>query len=86
MRLWQPHILSSLTALEDEHRAEGRSLGIIQPDPASLKFFWRDAEQEDQDDTRGVQASLFEAASASIPFLMASWCEPEKAVYTRSPT
>jgi len=61
VRLWQPHILSSLTALEDEHRANGRSLGIIQPDPASLKFFWRDAEQEDQDDTRGVQASLFEA-------------------------
>lgn len=61
VRLWQPHILSSLTALEDEHRANGRSLGIIQPDSASLKFFWRDAEQEDQDDTRGVQASLFEA-------------------------
>jgi hypothetical protein len=54
-------MLSSLSALEDEHRANGRSLGIIQPDPASLKFFWQAAEKEDQDDTRGVQASLFEA-------------------------
>jgi hypothetical protein len=61
VRLWQPHILASLTALEDQYRTNGRSLGIIQPDPASLKFFWRDAEQEDQDDTRSVQASLFEA-------------------------
>jgi hypothetical protein len=60
VRLWQPHILSSLTALEDEHRVNGRSLGIIQPDPASLKFSWRDAEAEDKEDTRGVQASLFE--------------------------
>src|SRR5487761_569255 len=31
------------------------------------------------------QASVVDAASASIPFLIASWCEPEKAVYTRSP-
>jgi hypothetical protein len=37
---------------------EVRGAGFID---ASLKFFWRDAEQEDQDDTRGVQASLFEA-------------------------
>ena len=47
VRLWQPDILPSLTALEDEHRAKGRSLDIIQPDPASLKFSWRDAEAED---------------------------------------
>jgi hypothetical protein len=60
VRLWQPHILPSLTALEEEHRANGRSLGIIQPDPASLKFSWRDAEPEDKEDTRSVQASLFE--------------------------
>jgi hypothetical protein len=45
VRLWQPHILSSLIALEDGHRINGRSLGIIQPDPAILKFFWRYAER-----------------------------------------
>jgi hypothetical protein len=61
VRLWQPHITTSLAALQDEHRSASRSLGIIRPDPGSLKFLWKDAEQEDQDDTRSVQASLFEA-------------------------
>jgi len=61
VRLWQPHITSSLTALQEEHRTAGRSLGIIRPDPGSLRFLWKDAEQEDQEDTRSVQASLFEA-------------------------
>lgn len=61
VRLWQPHIVASLTDLQAQHTATGRSLGIIQPDPGSLKFFWRDAEAEDQEDTRGMQASLFEA-------------------------
>jgi hypothetical protein len=61
VRLWQPHITSSLTALQEEHRTAGRSLGIIKPDPGSLRFLWKDAEQEDQEDTRSVQASLFEA-------------------------
>jgi hypothetical protein len=56
VRLWQPHIVTSLTALEAEHRAKGRSLGIIQPDPASIKFSWREAEEEDQaDDGSGVR-------------------------------
>jgi hypothetical protein len=58
VRLWQPHILPSLTALEEEHRANGRSLGIIQPDPASLKFSWRDAEAEDKEDTRCTSLPL----------------------------
>jgi hypothetical protein len=61
VRLWQPHITSSLTALQEEHRTARRSLGIIRPDPGSLRFLWKDAEQEDQEDTRSVQASLFEA-------------------------
>jgi len=61
VRLWQPHIASSLTALQDAHRTSGRSLGLIRPDPSSLTFFWRDAEPEDQADVRSVQASLFEA-------------------------
>lgn len=60
VRLWQPHIAASLTALQEEHKAKGRSLGIIRPDPGSLKFFWKEAEQEDQEDTRSVQASLLD--------------------------
>jgi hypothetical protein len=60
VRLWQPHIDASLTALHEEHKEKGRSLGIIRPDPDSLKFFWKDAEHEDQEDTRSVQASLLD--------------------------
>lgn len=36
------------------------SLGIVRPDPDSLKFFWKDAEHEDQEDARSVQASLLD--------------------------
>jgi hypothetical protein len=61
VRLWQPHIAASLTELQAQHEATGRSLGLIKPDPDSVRFSWRDAEQEEQDDARGVQASLFEA-------------------------
>jgi hypothetical protein len=60
VRLWQPHIVTSLTALQDEHRDNGRSLGIVRPDSAGLKFFWKNAELEEQEDSRGVQASLLE--------------------------
>jgi len=60
VRLWQPHITASLAVLQEEHITSGRSLGIIKPDSDSLRFFWKDAEQEDQEDTRSVQASLFE--------------------------
>jgi hypothetical protein len=60
VRLWQPHITESLTVLQDEHREKGRSLGIIRPDPGSLQFSWRDAEAEDKEDSRGVQASLLD--------------------------
>jgi hypothetical protein len=61
VRLWQPHIAASLTELTAQHEATGRSLGLIKPDPDSVRFSWRNAEQEEQDDARGVQASLFEA-------------------------
>lgn len=61
VRLWQPHMIASLADLQELHRTNGRSLGIIRPDPGSLKFSWRDAEQDEQEDTRGIQASLFDA-------------------------
>ena len=47
----------SLAAPQDEYR----SVGTIWARSGSLKFLWKEAEQEDQDDTRRVQASLFEA-------------------------
>lgn len=36
--LWKPHIAPSIKDLLDDNRQTGRSLGIIRPDPGSLKF------------------------------------------------
>ncbi|MEI6720687.1 MAG: hypothetical protein WCO67_07985, partial [Betaproteobacteria bacterium] len=61
VRLWQPHIVDSLAELQRQHQSGGRSLGIIRPDPDSLRFSWKAADAEEQDDARSIQASLFEA-------------------------
>ena len=60
VQLWQPHIAASLEALHQENKATERSLGIIQPDAGSLQFFHRPAKADEQQEVRGVQASLFE--------------------------
>ncbi|MEJ1965825.1 MAG: hypothetical protein WDO56_31470 [Gammaproteobacteria bacterium] len=58
--LWRPHVASSLEALQNDNKSTERSLGIIHPDPGSMKFFWREAKADEQEDARGMQASLFE--------------------------
>jgi hypothetical protein len=58
--LWRPRVADSLEALQKENKATERSLGIIQPDLGSLKFFWREAKADEQEDARRMQASLFE--------------------------
>jgi len=58
--LWKPHIAASLDALKNENKTTERSLGIIQPDAGSLKFFRRAAEAAEKEEAKGMQASLFE--------------------------
>jgi hypothetical protein len=60
VQLWQPHVAPSLEALLKENRATERSLGIIQPDAGSLKFFHRAAKADERQDVSSMQASLFE--------------------------
>lgn len=66
VKLWQPFIAPSLTALEDDNKATHRSLGIIRPDPDSLVFKIKpvaEADEEEQEVTNLVyqqQASLLE--------------------------
>jgi hypothetical protein len=60
VQLWRPHVAPSLEALMQENKATERSLGIIKPDPQSLKFFSRAPKAEEQEDAKGMQASLFE--------------------------
>lgn len=60
VKLWQPHIAASLDDLLQQNKTTERSLGIIQPDAGSLKFFHRPAKADEQQEAQGVQTSLFE--------------------------
>lgn len=65
LRLWRSHVAPSLKALQEENQTKRRSLGIIRPDPGSVKFFCRKrAEASEQDreisDLVRKQQSLFE--------------------------
>lgn len=62
VRLWAPHIASSLKNLRDENRDSNRSLGIIKPDPDSLKFRIREAAKSDKEDQE-VANLLYEQTS-----------------------
>ncbi|MGH8228307.1 MAG: hypothetical protein ACREU3_10475 [Steroidobacteraceae bacterium] len=68
IQLWQPFITRSLTQLHTENRASNRSLGIIRPDPGSLKFIVKPAKDADAEDRQIAdqvlqmqQSSLLEA-------------------------
>lgn len=50
VQLWSPFIAPSLKTLMDENKATHRSLGIIKPDPDSLKFKIRPAANSDKED------------------------------------
>ncbi len=50
VKLWLPFIAPSIGALLDENASEGRSLGIIKPDPASLRFTIRPAKDSSPND------------------------------------
>jgi hypothetical protein len=71
-RVWLPAVSKSMAALEEEQRANGRSLGIIRPDPSSVRFKYQSiarASSEDQETTRMVhqQASLLEEPLKPLP-------------------
>jgi hypothetical protein len=50
VRLWQPFIAASLKQLHIDNRTTNRSLGIIRPDPGSLKFIVKPAKDADATD------------------------------------
>lgn len=50
VRLWQPFIAPSLQVLHEENRTTSRSLGIVRPDPGSLKFVCKPAQEADAED------------------------------------
>jgi hypothetical protein len=71
-RLWKPAVSESLTALLAKQEQFGTSLGIIRPEPASIRFSYESitkANAEDQEVSRLVyeQASLLEAPLKKLP-------------------
>jgi hypothetical protein len=65
VQLWQPFIAPSLTALHQENRTTQRSLGIIRPDPGSLKFLVRAAKDADAED-RQIADQVLQAHQSSL--------------------
>jgi hypothetical protein len=62
VRLWAPHIAPSLKTLTAENQDNNRSLGIIKPDPGSLKFRIKEAAKSDKEDQE-VANLLYEQTS-----------------------
>ncbi len=67
VRLWQRFIAPSLEQLLDDNRATNRSLGIVRPDPETVRFVVRPALEVDKADIeiaeqvlQAEQSSLFE--------------------------
>ena len=67
VRLWQPHIVDSLAELQRQHQSGGRSLGIIRPDPDSLRFSWKAADAEEQDDARAATRAILWRPCETFP-------------------
>jgi hypothetical protein len=66
VRLWAPHVASSLVSLREDNLATGRSLGVIRPDPGSLVFSHRKLKNSAEDAairTLFEQVSLIEESS-----------------------
>lgn len=61
VRMWSPHVASSLTALKEENKSNERSLGIVRPDPGSVKFKARQLRKDSVED--GEMKALFRQQS-----------------------
>jgi len=62
VRLWHPFIASSIGTLIEENKISRRSLGIIQPDPASLRFMIKAVNESSKED-REVAELVYQQAS-----------------------
>lgn len=72
-KVWKPAVISSLEALKEEQKATQRSLGIVRPDPESIRFKHvaiGKANDEEGETSRSVyaqQASLIEQDLNALP-------------------
>lgn len=62
VQLWAPFVAPSLTALQEDQKKTGRSLGIVKPDPASVIFKYKKVGETDAEDQE-LTAQLFQQTS-----------------------
>lgn len=72
VRVWKPCVVASLEALKEDQQATQRSLGIVRPDPDSVRFKYEPiarAGAEDQETAQSVytQQSLIEESLKALP-------------------
>lgn len=72
-RLWLPSVVPSLTALHEAQKATGKSLGIVRPDPGSVRFRHQPIAKADQEEREALlavyraQQSLLEDPLKPLP-------------------
>jgi hypothetical protein len=52
VKLWRPFIAPSIGILLEENKTAGRSLGIIRPQPESIRFIVKEAKDSDAEDQK----------------------------------
>lgn len=72
VRIWKPSVIDSLEALKEAQTSTQRSLGIVHPDPDTVRFKHEPidkAEEDDQETARSVyqQQSLIEKPLTQLP-------------------
>jgi hypothetical protein len=72
VRVWKPSVIESLQALKEAQKTTHRSLGIVKPDPGSIRFKYEpidSAGDDDQETARSVyeQQSLIEQQLTALP-------------------
>ena len=63
VRLWTPFIAPSIGVLIEENKSCGRSLGIIRPQPGSLKFIIKETKDSNAEDQEVADLVFHEQAS-----------------------
>ncbi|SRR5258706_10639289 len=57
-QVWLPYVSASLDALKGSNDRDGVSLGVVKPEPESVRFTWQEASQADYADQQIAQALL----------------------------
>ncbi len=63
VKLWRPFIAPSIWILIEENKTAGRSLGIIRPQPESIKFIVKEAKDSNAEDQEVADLVFHEQAS-----------------------